>query len=81
MLIYLLYIYCLLGDDKNEWFKNNILINYNLIIYKEIYTEFSQIVERIYLNSKYTSSIIQNLIINIIQYILNENNINAYYII
>ena len=29
----------------------------------------------IYLNSKYTSPIIQNEIINIIKYILNENTI------
>ena len=37
-------------------------LNYNLIIYKEIYNEFSQIAKRIYLNSKYTSPTIQNKI-------------------
>ena len=47
-------------------------LNDNLI-YKEIYTEFSQIAKRITLNSKYTSPTMQNKIINIIQYILNEN--------
>ena len=42
-----------------------------MIIYKEIYTEFSQITKRISLNTKYTSTTIQNEIIKIISYIIH----------
>ena len=49
--------------------------NDNLITYKEIYTELSQIAKKISLNSKYTSPTNQNEIINRIHNILNENTI------
>ena len=47
--------------------------NDNLITYKDKYNEISQIAKMITLNSIYTSPTIQNEIINILQYILNEN--------